>query len=63
VTPSVWTAKHVTAIAASPLPNAPTISRGDQHPIVQTFDLWDFWPVQTSEGKTATFAPTELGGQ
>lgn len=58
--PSVWTAKHIAAIAASPLPSAPVISRDDQHAIVPGFDLWDFWPVQNLDGKTADIAGGSL---
>lgn len=60
VIPSVWTAKHVAAIAASSLPSAPVISRDDHHVIVPGFDLWDFWPVQNSDGKTADIAGGSL---
>ena len=35
----VWTAKHVAAIAVSPVPSAPVISLDDRQVIIQGLDL------------------------
>jgi levansucrase len=52
---SKWTADHVAGIAAQRLPTIPLITAEDLPPILPGFDLWDLWPVQTVDGKTADF--------
>lgn len=60
MTPSIWTAEHVAAIAKSPQPTAPVISYDDQRAMIPGLDLWDFWPIQYPNGKTARIAGGSL---
>lgn len=60
MTPSAWTAEHVAAIAGSSVPTAPVIMLDDQRAIIAGMDLWDFWPVQTPDGKVADVAGGSL---
>lgn len=53
---SDWTADHVAGIGRKPLPYAGIITDEQARPILPGFDLWDMWPVQTLDGKTAQIA-------
>lgn len=58
---SHWSAAAVAAIAGAPLPAAPPIARPTRaSAIVAGFDLWDFWPVQESDGRVARLGGGEL---
>lgn len=52
---SLWTAEQVSQIAGQPLPSIPLITAADTVPIIPGYDLWDLWPVQTVDGRTADF--------
>lgn len=56
MTPFRWSACHVAAIdlARSPAPAA--FELGDLAPSFEDFDLWDHWPVQEEDGRTAEIA-------
>lgn len=58
--PSPWTAAHVAAIADAAIPELPVIGADDALPVLPGFDLWDMWPVQHADGRTARFGDTEL---
>jgi levansucrase len=53
---SVWSAHAVAAIADKPFATMPLIDRTAVVPILPGFDLWDYWPVQELDGRTARIA-------
>ncbi|MEO7787885.1 MAG: glycoside hydrolase family 68 protein [Sphingomicrobium sp.] len=53
---SPWTTDAVALISFAPVPTAPLIDRASVVPILRGFDLWDYWPVQERDGRTATIA-------
>lgn len=53
---SVWTAHAVAAIADQPFATLPLIDRAAVVPILPGVDLWDYWPVQERDGRTAVIA-------
>ncbi len=53
---SAWTAHAVAAIADQPFAIMPLIDRAAVVPILPGFDLWDYWPVQERDGRTALIA-------
>lgn len=52
---SEWTADHVAGIASQTLPPIPLITLSQTQPVLPGYDLWDLWPVQLTDGKTADF--------
>jgi levansucrase len=57
---SYWTRDHVAGIERAPLPALPAITAADAAPIIPGTDLWDMWPVQEIDGRTATIAGGSL---
>jgi levansucrase len=57
---SRWTAAHVARIAQDKRNTIPLIGAKEAAPIVPGTDLWDLWPVQTIDGKTADFGGRSL---
>lgn len=57
---TAWTAAHVATIARGPVPTAPIISLAGVTRILPGFDLWDHWPVQEEDGRTAEIAGGQL---
>ncbi len=57
---SVWSPAAVAAIDASPVPTLPLITAADAQPALRGIDLWDMWPVQYADGRTARFDGNEL---
>lgn len=57
---TAWTAEHVAAIAREPVPAAPVIDLAAAPRILAGFDLWDHWPVQEEDGRTARITGGEL---
>ena len=53
---TVWSARMVAAIADNLIPTAPLIDHATTRPVLPGFDLWDYWPVQERDGRTATIA-------
>ncbi|KFL45835.1 hypothetical protein IL54_1246 [Sphingobium sp. ba1] len=51
---SHWTAKDVERIDRATAPCAPVIPA--QRRVIETLDLWDYWPVQTVDGHPADIA-------
>jgi levansucrase len=51
----MWTADQVSKIAAQSLPPIPIVTAANTAPLIPGLDLWDLWPVQTVDGKTADF--------
>lgn len=51
-----WTREAVARIAAAPIPTAPLMVGGAVTPVLFGFDLWDYWPVQERDGRTASIA-------
>jgi levansucrase len=52
---SRWTAAHVAHITQDKRNTIPLIGARDASPVLPGTDLWDLWPVQTVDGKTADF--------
>jgi levansucrase len=52
---SVWTAAHVSAIAAGDGAAIPLITADQVQTILPGTDLWDMWPVQLADGTVASF--------
>ncbi len=50
-----WTADAVAGIARAPLPALPVITAADVVTIAPALDLWDMWPIQHRDGRTARF--------
>ena len=53
---SSWTQEAVARIATAPFPTAPLIVGEAVNPLLPTIDLWDYWPVQERDGRTASIA-------
>ena len=51
---SKWTGEAVARITAAPIATAPAIDRASVRPILPGFDLWDYWPIQERDGRTAS---------
>jgi levansucrase len=51
----MWTADQVSKIAGQSLPPIPIVTAANTAPLIPGLDLWDLWPVQTVDGKTADF--------
>jgi levansucrase len=52
---SLWTAAHVSAIAAGVGAAIPLITADQVRAIVPGTDFWDMWPVQLADGTVASF--------
>lgn len=50
-----WTAVEVARIADAAVPTIPLIRADDVCPLIPGIDLWDSWPLQTPDGRTADF--------
>jgi levansucrase len=48
-----WSHKAVAAITNAPIDTLPLIEPHAHQPILPGFDLWDYWPVQERDGRTA----------
>lgn len=57
---SAWTKAQVAAIAAGPLPALPPIDPARRPRIGIGLDVWDFWPVQSADGRVAGIGGGEL---
>ena len=53
---TTWSRDSVAKIARLPMTVAPSIDLVGLRPILPGFDLWDYWPVQEEDGRTATIA-------
>lgn len=53
---SLWTPQAVAQISSAPVAFAPRIDRRATTPILPGIDLWDYWPVQEQDGRTASIA-------
>jgi levansucrase len=53
---SLWTREAVARIAFSPIQAAPSIDLSLVTPVLSGYDLWDYWPVQELDGRTAAIA-------
>jgi levansucrase len=53
--PAHWTADEVARIPGAPVPTIPVITADDVRSLIPGIDLWDSWPVQTRDGRTADF--------
>ncbi|WP_414902124.1 glycoside hydrolase family 68 protein [Sphingomonas flavalba] len=51
--PVHWSADHVAAITAAPLPAAPLFSTADFARVREDIDIWDAWPLQLADGTPA----------
>ena len=56
VVTSLWTREAVARIASASFASAPLIDLQNVPPILPRYDLWDYWPVQTRAGRTASIA-------
>lgn len=54
MTASLWTADQIATIDPMRTPYAPLIAR--TAPLLPDVDLWDYWPVQTTDGAQADIA-------
>lgn len=50
---TAWSARDIAAIADHPIPYAPVIDPAKVLKALPGFDLWDHWPVQERDGRTA----------
>jgi len=57
---TAWTADHVAAIGRDPIPTAPVIDPAQVARVLPGHDLWDHWPVQEADGRTADLAGGHL---
>lgn len=57
---ALWTAADVARIDAATAPTIPVIGVGDVRPLIDGIDLWDAWPIQTRDGRTANFGGATL---
>ncbi len=58
--PTLWTARDVAHIVDAPIPAIPVITEQDVRALIPGLDLWDAWPIQHREGRTADFAGSTL---
>ena len=56
MTTSIWSRDAVAAIAGRAGATIPRIEPESTAPVLPGFDLWDYWPVQERDGRTATIA-------
>jgi levansucrase len=57
IVPSAWTAAHVGQLQK--LPPFPMIDAKAATPAFADFDVWDSWPIQSPDGRTANFGGFE----
>lgn len=55
-----WTQAHLATLCIDATNTIPVIGPGDFHRVASDLDLWDMWPVQRLNGRTAEFNGTEL---
>lgn len=55
-----WLAADVAQIDMESAPTIPLIGADDVRPLIPGIDLWDSWPVQTRDGRTADFGGATL---
>lgn len=53
---SQWTREAIAHVAVATHNHAPVIERKDVRQLLPGFDLWDYWPVQERDGRTALIA-------
>ena len=51
-----WSREAVAAIHDAPIDRLPLIDPNAHPPVLPGFDLWDYWPVQERDGRTANIA-------
>ena len=51
---ALWTGEAVARIGDATVPVIPVIVESDVRPLIPGLDLWDSWPVQHRDGRTAT---------
>ena len=56
----LWLASDVARIADDNIPTIPVITSGDVRALIPGLDLWDAWPIQHRDGRTADFNGTAL---
>jgi levansucrase len=55
-----WSARDVVRISDAAQPTIPVIERADIRALIPGLDLWDSWPIQHRDGRTAEFDGTTL---
>jgi levansucrase len=55
-----WAADDVAQIASGRVPTIPVIGETDVRHLIPGLDLWDSWPIQHRDGRTADFGGTTL---
>ena len=55
-----WSRDAVAQIACRPVAELPLIDPASVTPVLPGFDLWDYWPVQEHDGRTATIVGGSL---
>lgn len=53
---TIWSRDAVASIALQPVPQVPLIDGNGVSRILPGYDLWDYWPVQERDGRTADIA-------
>ncbi|MEG3175587.1 glycoside hydrolase family 68 protein [Sphingomonas sp. RB3P16] len=53
---TIWSRDAVAAIALRPIPEVPRIAAQSMAPVLPGYDLWDYWPLQERDGRTAEIA-------
>jgi levansucrase len=57
---STWRAEHLALLEQSPATTISLIPGDLPRPLIAGLDLWDMWPAQMSDGRTADFDGTTL---
>jgi levansucrase len=57
---SHWLPKHLDRLAITPEVTIPAIPLDLPRPLIDGLDLWDMWPAQLADGRTADFDGTRL---
>lgn len=57
---TLWTASAVARIGTSPVPTIAVITRENIRALIPGIDLWDAWPIQDRDGRTANFEGSTL---
>lgn len=57
---TVWLPSDVARISDTGIPTIPVIKHDDVRALIPGLDLWDAWPIQHRDGRTASFNGTAL---
>lgn len=60
MTTGLWSRADISEITNRPIPTLAAIDASSVKPILPGYDLWDYWPIQERDGRTAEIAGGSL---